>query len=114
MQPDFLNVMHSHIHKQTSIQTSLFTLLALYSKVFVGIVFINNYSIILMKLKTRTDKVQVQETLKHHTHLHDFFLGKRVKAAAPAEATTPAATLRSLDNLFFIEMPKNVSATESK
>lgn len=52
------NVKHLHVHKWTSVQTSLFTLVSgyMYLKVLVEIVFINNYIIVLMKVKTRTNK----------------------------------------------------------
>lgn len=36
------------------------------------------------------------------------------EAAAPAAAPAVGAPVKRLDNLFFIEEPKNVSVTESK
>lgn len=51
----------------------------------------------------------------HYIHLHNLFSDKGAKAA-PTEAAAPAAAapVKRLDNLFFIEEPKNVSVTESK
>lgn len=52
-------------------------------------------------------------------HLCDFLSDKGAKAApgeaaAPAAAPAAGAPVKRLDNLFFIEEPKNVSVTESK
>uniref|UniRef100_A0A3Q1F5P8 Ig-like domain-containing protein n=1 Tax=Acanthochromis polyacanthus TaxID=80966 RepID=A0A3Q1F5P8_9TELE len=50
-----------------------------------------------------------------YTHLYETFADTGAKTA-PTEATAPtaAAPVKRLDNLFFIEEPKNVSVMESK
>lgn len=50
-----------------------------------------------------------------HLHLTFLYSEKGLKAA-PAEAVVPVIStlVKRLDNLFFIEEPKNISVTESK